>query len=243
VENAVDLEHDTPSTSTARLKCGEDLRDSQNAASFTKTITIDIEYLQPNQPETHDNIPTQVLSQKGKHGKDKILSFQVSWFQKRSWLHYSPDKKGVLCFYCMTANARNAMSLSTKRDDAFCTVSFTNWKHALERFIIHELSQTHAHAVSQVQQMKSAPVNAQISGQKAAEQANTRIALLAMFSTLKFLARQGIAVRGHEGPSGNYMQLLQLRSEDKPELKSWLMRTTNFTSPESQNEMLLQLSH
>jgi hypothetical protein len=37
--------------------------------------------------------------------------------------------------------------------------------------------------------------------------------------------------------------LLQLRSEDKPELKSWLMRTTNFTSPESQNEMLLQLSH
>ena len=66
---------------------------------------------------------------------------------------------------------------------------------------------------------------------------------MALFTTIKFLARQGIALRGHKSHSGNYMQLLQVRSHDKPELKHWLTRATKYTSPETQNEMLLMLNH
>ena len=143
----------------------------------------------------------------------------------------------------MTASVKDVLSLATKRDDAFCSMGFTNWKNAISRFKVHERSRAHMHAVNQLQQMKSMPVNAQISAQKATEQANARVALMALFTTVQFLARKGIAVRGHETDDGNYMQLLHLRSQDIPELKNWLTRGTKYTAPESQNEMLLMLSN
>lgn len=204
---------------------------------------ISIAYLKPNQPLTNGDIPQQVLSKTANRGNEKKLSFQVSWFTKHTWLHFCPNVKGMLCFYCMKASQKDALSLATKRDDAFCSVGFTNWKNAIERFKVHELSQAHMHAVSQLQQMKAMPVDAQISVQKATEQAKSRVALTALFSTIKFLARQGIALRGHESIEGNYMQLLLLRSNEIPELKNWLARTTNYTSSDSQNEMLAMLSH
>ena len=46
--------------------------------------------------------------------------------------------------------------------------------------------------------------------------------LLKQFSSLKFLLRQGLAVRGHIEGEGNLLQLLVLRSEDDQDLLSWL---------------------
>ena len=228
---------------TAAAEVVADPNERQNDDNRTTSTSNNIVYLQPNQPLTNVDIPQQMLSNTAKRSKDKILSFQVSWFQKHSWLHYCPEVKGVLCFYCMKASAKDVLSLATKRDDAFSSVGFRNWKNAIERFTIHERSQAHLHAVNQLQQMKAKPVDAQICTQKATEQANARVALMALFTTIKFLARQGIALRGHKSHSGNYMQLLQVRSHDIPELKHWLTRATKYTSPETQNEMLLMLNH
>jgi hypothetical protein len=175
-------------------------------------------------------MPQQVLSKTAKRENEKKISFQVSWFQRFSWLHYCPGRKGVLCFHCMTATEKDVLSLVMKRDEAFCTVGFRNWKNAIERFQVHELSAAHIHAVNQLQQMKGTPVDAQISAQKANEQRSARVALLSLFSTIQFLARQGIAMRGQDSHAGNYWQLLKLRSQDIPELKIFLTRTTNFTS-------------
>ena len=52
-----------------------------------------------------------------------------------------------------------------------------------------------------------------------------------------------MALRGHEENQGNLRQLLKVRSEDVNVLKLWLERTTNFLSPESQNEMLQIICH
>lgn len=115
--------------------------------------------------------------------------------------------------------------------------------HALEKFTDHEKSACHRHAVLQLQQIKSGPVTAKLSSQKAAEQESARTALLSVFGSIRYLARQGLALRGHEESQGNLMQLLQLRSEDSEPLRSWLPRTTKFVSAESQNEILELLSH
>lgn len=40
-----------------------------------------------------------------------------------------------------------------------------------------------------------------------------------------FLAKQGLALRGHKDKSVNLNQLLKLRSEDSTELHYWLSRT------------------
>lgn len=67
--------------------------------------------------------------------------------------------------------------------------------------------------------------------------------LLKIISTPRYLARQGLAVRGHIENYGNFLQLLQLRSEDSQELYTWLERRDNWLSHDAQNELLEIMGH
>ena len=64
-------------------------------------------------------------------------------------------------------------------------------------------------------------------------------------SSIRFLARQGLALRGdHSDESANLVQLFHLRAEDKPQLLKWLEKSSQkHTSPENQNEMLELMAH
>lgn len=46
--------------------------------------------------------------------------------------------------------------------------------------------------------------------------------LLKQLSSLRYLLRQGLALRGHDENEGNLVQLLLLRTEDCAGLKGWL---------------------
>ena len=61
--------------------------------------------------------------------------------------------------------------------------------------------------------------------------------LLKQLSSLKYLLRQGMAIRGHSEMEGNLIQLLLLRSDDIPELRTWVGDKKYF-SPEIQNEQI-----
>ena len=126
--------------------------------------------------------------------------------------------------------------------EALISSGFTYWKNALKKFSTPEQSPCHRHVVQQFQQMKSGPVTVQLSKQKAAEQASARAALLTIFSSIRYLARQGLALREHSEEQGNLMQPLTLRSEDNSNLTAWLSRNTNFLYPDSQNEIIELLS-
>ena len=67
-----------------------------------------------------------------------------------------------------------------------------------------------------------------------------RDCLVKIFSTIRFLARQGLALRGHGDDSErNFRQALILRGEDDPTLLDWMKRQGNtYTSADIQNEML-----
>ena len=67
--------------------------------------------------------------------------------------------------------------------------------------------------------------------------------LLKINSTLRYLARQGLATRGHIESEGNFLQLLQVQSEDSPELSSWLKRRDNWVSHDIQNELFEIMAH
>ena len=64
-----------------------------------------------------------------------------------------------------------------------------------------------------------------------------------LFTSIRYLLRQGSAFRGHDEIHGNYLQLLKLRSEDDADLQVYLRNTTNFTSPRAQDEMMEMFSH
>ena len=123
-------------------------------------------------------------------------------------------------------------------DEAFVRNGFNNWKKAHERFTKHEKSNSHKESVYKIHQMKiSAGIGAQLDQQmKENQQLHHRI-LLKQLSSLRFLARQGLAVRGHEQIEGNLIQLLLLRSEDCSELKQWI-KEKHYLSSEILNEML-----
>ena len=72
-------------------------------------------------------------------------------------------------------------------------------------------------AVERVSQYtNSRSVSTQLSNQLASEQKCARVCLEAIFSSIRYLARQGLALRGHESNEGNFKQLLSLRALDVP---------------------------
>ena len=66
--------------------------------------------------------------------------------------------------------------------------------------------------------------------------------LIKQLSSLKFLLRQGLAIRGHDDVESNLVQLLHLRSDDCRELNSWI-REHNYMSPEIVNEQIKLIAH
>ncbi len=61
---------------------------------------------------------------------------------------------------------------------------------------------------------------------------------MAIITSLKYLAKQGVAIRGDAHGEGNFHELLKLRTNDIPALKSWLFRPKPLTSSDIQNEIL-----
>ena len=65
-----------------------------------------------------------------------------------------------------------------------------------------------------IKQIKAAPIDAQLSKQVSDDQASARTAFLAILGSIRYLARQGVAMRDHIEEQGNLMQLLTLRAQD-----------------------------
>ncbi len=69
-------------------------------------------------------------------------------------------------------------------------------------------------------------VSEMLSREHATEKGQNRECLLKIISNLKFLARQGLLVRGDgDETDSNFIQLLKLRCQDDPLLKCWLLES------------------
>ena len=66
-----------------------------------------------------------------------------------------------------------------------------------------------------------------------------RTALLKIVTSLQFLCKQGLTIRGHTEATANFDNLLMLRAVDSTELISCLTRISyKWTSPLIQNELI-----
>ncbi|KAK0144412.1 Zinc finger MYM-type protein 1 [Merluccius polli] len=179
-------------------------------------------------------------SRSSTESRDRVEATE-RWFRDFPWLHYSSSDKGVLCFYC--SKASNRSSFGKRTDAVFISAGFRNCKKALGKFSAHEKKHSHCHSVT-VSAHQSNPVGAQLSSSLGKQQEEVRHCSVNITSSVQYLARQGQALRGHTGVSGNLYQLLKLRSEDDPVLKKWLtQRTTNYSSSHAQNEILNKIAN
>ena len=184
----------------------------------------------------------------GKQSKVK-RSFQPSWFDRWTWLHYRADNDSVVCFTCLRAVAHSLKRLqwSSNADQAFLAKGFCNWKNACVKFGSHQASRCHMEAVLK---MVSLPATTQdvgesLSSQHQSEKLERRLCFIKIVSSIRFLSQQGLSLRGHgEEVDSNFSQLLKLRAEEDPRIQTWMKKKTNkYTSSDVQNEVLKTMSH
>ena len=90
---------------------------------------------------------------------------------------------------------------------------------------------------------KGTSINSQLQHQLQSQQEKARNCLLKIFTSIKYLARQGLPPRGNLEHNGNFHQLMQLRPNDFDDLKDWLQQKKAYTFHEIQDEMLKIMSH
>lgn len=77
----------------------------------------------------------------------------------------------------------------------------------------------HAAVSSNLMQNKGVNVYNSLSVAKVKEMKESKAALIKILSSLLYLTRQGLAIRGHTDENSNIQQLLLLRSGDSTEFK------------------------
>ena len=101
------------------------------------------------------------------------------------------------------------------------TTEFCNWKDATVAFGKHLQSKSHIEAVEAIITLpkQTKDVGVQLSFAHKAEKEEARDTLQMILSSVRFLARQGLALRGDGSDvSSNLTQLLNVRAEDNPKI-------------------------
>ena len=146
-------------------------------------------YTKPNKPDPK-RLPKQVL-------KEWTLTFEKAWYEKYPWLHVNMGTEGVLCFHCLKYFKTGKPAQAKSIDPTFVSTRYLNWKKALENVSMHEKSEGHKVAVT-TDAYETRPVTTQLSSAVSTQQAENRASLLKIIRAEMFLARQGLAFRGHE---------------------------------------------
>ncbi len=101
---------------------------------------------------------------------------------------------------------------------------FDNYKKALEKFKIHDSSDSHQEAKLKWNSLKYPSVKEQLSSKMAQIQTTRCAGLLKQLEAMRFLLRQGMALSGGEEGEGNLPQLLSCWSAEN-EMISLMGRT------------------
>ncbi|CAF4989653.1 unnamed protein product [Rotaria sp. Silwood1] len=169
-------------------------------------------------------------------------SCQLGWFLKYQWLTYCQSENKVYCYFCRTAYYCGFHPEPNKSGEAMLAFTgFSDWKNAIARLKKHESSKIHSDCVYLVKQQQKPTVAAQLNLTHQIQQAKRRRMLLTEIQCIKYLLRQGLAIRGHVEDEANLIQLLKLRASDVDGLAEWL-KEKNYLSHDVINEICQLIS-
>ena len=82
-------------------------------------------------------------------------SRQPQWFEDHHWLHYDVGRDSLFCYVCQNSDDQSQLQAEQRKETAFISIGFSNWKKALEKFkkhqnlLCHKASLTYEEVVSQ----------------------------------------------------------------------------------------------
>ena len=177
-----------------------------------------------------------ILHQTRKLQGTKWRQFSSDWYDTYPWLVLCTTTLKAYCHFCKYCTKRGLLS-DKHVDSVFVNAGFDNWKKAHERFKQHAHSSSHRECLMKIEQMKKPGIDAQLSKQLKESQHFHRKMLMIQLSSLRYLLRQGLAIRGHDEIEGNLFQLLLLRREECPYMQQWL-ESKRYLSSDIINEMI-----
>jgi len=131
-------------------------------------------------------------------------------------------------FFCIVKSNLN---------QTFVEGGFREWKNATAAFEKHSESACHRETAAACAALSGpSVVDTLLCVHCERQQATSSDAQSTIISSVTYLTRQGLAMRGHDETSGNFRQLLALRSHDVKALNDFLKRPKLFTSHDIQNE-------
>ena len=147
-------------------------------------------------------------------GKKNIVwrSFQQAWFKQWTWLHYDEANDLAYCHICVSALKQKMKE--SNAEPSFVSSGFSNWKDATVAFKKHQLSACHHKAVDVmiIIPATTRDIGEQLSLIHCQEKATNRRMFLKILSAIRYLARQGLALRGDsDEQNGNFLQLLKIQ--------------------------------
>ena len=143
----------------------------------------------------------------------------MQWYKQFPWIHLCAACKKVFCFYYLKCYKTGL-------------ITFT------ERFNTHSLSECHREAVSKTKSLARTSVVDQLNNEANKCRRRNREMFFKVLSSLKYLLRQGLAIRGHKDEESNLYQLLKLRCEDCQELSVWFERHHQYLSHDIINDLI-----
>ena len=145
--------------------------------------------------------------------------------------------RSAYCFVCRYFN---------KNKNLNCISNFNAWSRGASSLKNHDNSEYHKIAYEAfVNRSGDKPcVASQLINQYSADQLKKRNYVKFLFESVVFLSKQGLAFRGHRennlsSNKGNFLELVEMRIQDKPEFKSFFDDDScNYLSHQSQDEMI-----
>ncbi|CAG7667378.1 unnamed protein product, partial [Allacma fusca] len=163
--------------------------------------------LHPKEKETNmnDNQDLSIVDDNGMYVQKsgtRSYHFPCKWWDEFQWLKRGPIRS-VLCKICREGFDKNLFLDSKKINGRFITEGYNNRKHGAEKRWNHARSDQHNFASMKIAGLKSKPIHTYQSEYIAKSQSEARNSMRAVFSSVIYLARQGLPLL--ERNSQNYV--------------------------------------
>jgi len=176
-------------------------------------------YIKKNKPEhLKDSDLADVLKNTWKPDKtykfeskkfgNQLRMFNVSWFERWTWLAFSSIEKGAFCKFCVLFYKKEYAGKGMHSTPTSLVIQpFTNWKHAIEVFNKHQNTEYHKYSQLKVIEFlkiidqKQNDVFVQLHKRNEKDIKNNRDILKTITETIELCGHQGIALRGGQDSS------------------------------------------
>lgn len=172
-----------------------------------------------------------------------MRAFSPTYYNTYSWLEYSIIEDKIFCFVCR----QFLTGLVKDQNESFVRTGFCNWKKLVEKLAKHGQSASHADCSKKYIDFKlsaqSGGVAEQVKSQHAEKVTQNKKYLEILADISLFLARQGLAFRGHRenkeaNNRGNFLEISEIFAKYDQNFSNHFQRQNNYCSHQYQNEFV-----